>query len=74
MDALNYHHLLYFWLVVKEGGVAKAAARLRLSHPTVSAQVHTLEEQLGEQLLVKQGRQLVLTEMGRVVFGPRKLV
>lgn len=69
MDALNYHHLLYFWLVVKEGGVAKAAARLRLSHPTVSAQVHTLEEQMGEKLLVKKGRQLVLTEMGTVVFG-----
>ena len=68
MDSLNYHHLLYFWLVVKEGGVAKAAARLRLSHPTISAQVHTLEEQLGEKLLVKQGRQLVLTEMGTVVF------
>jgi LysR family transcriptional activator of nhaA len=68
MEWLNYHHLYYFWLVVKEGGVAKAAARLRLAHPTVSAQVHALEAALGEQLLSRQGRRLVLTEVGTVVY------
>ncbi len=69
MDWLNYHHLLYFWLVAREGGVAKAAAKLRLSHPTVSGQVHALEDVLGEKLLERAGRKLVLTEMGRVVYG-----
>lgn len=69
LEWLNYHHLLYFWLVVREGGVAQAAKKLRLSHPTVSAQVHALEESLGEVLLVKQGRKLVLTEMGKLVHG-----
>jgi len=69
LEWLNYHHLLYFWLVVREGGLAKAAARLRLSHPTVSAQVRALEGALGEKLFVRQGRRLVLTEMGRVVHG-----
>lgn len=68
MEWLNYHHLLYFWLVAKEGGVAKAAAKLRLSHPTVSAQVKALEETLGEKLFAKQGRGLVLTEVGKVVY------
>jgi LysR family transcriptional regulator, transcriptional activator of nhaA len=68
MEWLNYHHLLYFWLVVREGGVAKAAAKLRLAHPTVSGQIRALEKALGEQLLVKQGRRLVLTEMGTVVY------
>lgn len=68
MEWLNYHHLLYFWMVVREGGLAKAATRLRLSHPTVSAQVHALEEALGEALLVRKGRGLELTEMGQVVF------
>ncbi|HEX5032561.1 MAG TPA: DUF4142 domain-containing protein [Candidatus Eisenbacteria bacterium] len=33
MDRLNYHHLLYFWLVVREGSVSKAAMRLRLAQP-----------------------------------------
>ena len=69
MEWLNYHHLLYFYLVVREGGVAPAAQKLRLSHPTVSAQVHALEEALGEQLLHKQGRRLVLTDVGKLVYG-----
>jgi len=66
--ALNYHHLLYFWLVVREGGLVPAAKALRLSHPTLSTQIHALEERLGEKLLVKAGRKLVPTEMGTVVF------
>ena len=41
---LNYHHLYYFWTVVREGGVTKAAARLRLAQPTVSAQLRLLEQ------------------------------
>lgn len=66
---LNYHHLHYFWLVVREGGVARAAKRLRVSHPTVSAQIKTLERELGEQLLVKKGRSLAMTDAGRVAYG-----
>ena len=62
MDWLNYHHLLYFWTVVREGGVSKAAAKLRLSQPTISAQVKMLEASLGERLLERQGRTLALTE------------
>ncbi len=69
MEWLNYHHLLYFWLVAREGGIAKAAARLRLAHPTVIGQVRALERALGEKLFVKEGRRLVLSEMGRVVYG-----
>lgn len=68
MEWVNYHHLRYFWMVAKEGGLVPAAKALRLSHPTLSAQIHTLEEQLGEKLFVKVGRRLVLTEVGRVVF------
>jgi LysR family transcriptional activator of nhaA len=68
MEWLNYHHLLYYWTVVRTGGVASAARELRLSQPTVSAQVRTLEGALGETLLVKKGRGLTTTEMGRVVF------
>jgi LysR family transcriptional regulator, transcriptional activator of nhaA len=68
MQWLNYHHLLYFWAVAKHGSVAQASRELRLAHPTVSAQIHRLEEVLGEKLLIKQGRSLVLTEAGRVAF------
>ena len=68
MAWLNYHHLLYFWTVAREGGLVQAGKVLRLSHPTLSAQIHALEEQLGEQLFVKVGRKLELTEQGRVAF------
>lgn len=68
MEWLNYHHLLYFWLVAREGGLAPAGKILRLSHSTVSAQVHALEDQLGEKLFAKVGRKLALTDVGRVVF------
>ena len=67
MDWLNYHHLLYFWTVVREGGVSKAAEKLRLSQPTVSAQVKMLEDALGERLFQRKGRTLVLADAGRVV-------
>lgn len=68
MEWLNYHHLLYFWTVVREGGISKAAEKLRLSQPTISAQIRQLEESLGERLFQKQGRTLVPTDVGRLVF------
>lgn len=68
MEWVNYHHLLYFWVVAREGGLVQAGKVLRLSHPTLSAQVHALEDSLGEKLFTRVGRKLELTEMGRVVF------
>ncbi|MBW2243317.1 MAG: transcriptional activator NhaR [Deltaproteobacteria bacterium] len=68
MEWLNYHHLLYFWTVAREGSVSKASASLRLAQPTISGQVKTLEDSLGEKLFERRGRNLVLTEMGEVVF------
>ncbi len=68
MGWLNYHHLLYFWCVAKHGSVAKACDELSLAQPTISGQIRSLEESLGEKLFVKSGRQLVLTEVGRIVF------
>ena len=68
MEWLNYHHLLYFWTVAREGGLVPAGKVLHLTHPTLSAQIHALEDRLGEKLFVREGRRLVLTDMGRVVF------
>jgi len=68
MEWFNYHHLLYFWTVVREGGVGRAAEKLRLSQPTVSAQVRALEERLGEKLFTRVGRRLVPTDVGQVVY------
>lgn len=68
LGTLNYQHLRYFHAVVREGGVVKAAAALQLTQPTVSTQLHQLERALGERLLEKRGRRLVLTEAGRIAF------
>jgi len=65
---LNYHHLLYFWMAAREGSISKAASKLRLSQPTISAQVRVLEGALGERLFERQGRTVALTDVGRLVF------
>ena len=65
---MNYHHLQYFWMVAREGSVTRASARLRLSQPTISAQIKRFEEVLGVKLLQRQGRALVLTDTGRMVY------
>ncbi len=68
LEYLNLHHVLYFRAVAREGGVARAAARLHVSAPTVSAQVKQLEEQVGDALFIRTGRRLVLTDLGRTVL------
>lgn len=68
MEWLNYHHLLYFWLAAKKGGVTEAAAELRLAQSTVSAQIRQLEHVLDERLFRREGRRLVLTDVGRTVY------
>jgi LysR family transcriptional activator of nhaA len=68
MDWLNYHHLLYFWAVAREGSVARACARLDLAQPTISGQLRQLEKDLGVKLLDRVGRHLVLTETGQEVY------
>jgi LysR family transcriptional activator of nhaA len=64
----NYHHLLYFWTVARDGRFARASEELRLGQPTISGQIRVLEDQLGEKLFQRSGRNLVLTDMGRLVY------
>jgi LysR family transcriptional activator of nhaA len=68
MEWLNYHHLLYFWTVARVGSVSRASEELRLTQATVSAQLKALEGALGEHLFRKAGRNLVLTDTGKLVF------
>ena len=56
MEWLNYHHLLYFWMVAREGTVAKAGGKLSLAQPTISGQLRALEEavdRLCQEFLVR---------------------
>ena len=69
MDFLNYHHLRYFWAVAKEGSLRQASEKLRVSQPTISAQIAALEAALGEKLFRRGGRALTLTEGGHRVLS-----
>jgi LysR family transcriptional activator of nhaA len=69
MNWLNYHHLRYFYAVAKEGGLAKAAAKLHVSQPSISAQLAVLEQELGVELFRRSGRGKVLTDAGQLALG-----
>jgi LysR family transcriptional activator of nhaA len=68
LDWLNYHHLLYFWTVVREGGFAAASRKLHVGRPSISMQVKSLEAALGQPLLERRGRHIEPTETGRLVL------
>jgi len=66
---INYKHLHYFWMVAKEGSITRACERLHLTPQTISGQLSLLEEQLGEALFTRVGRNLEITETGRLVLS-----
>ncbi len=68
MDTLNYHHLRYFREVAHEGNLTRAADRLNLSQSALSTQIRQLEDRLGHPLFDRVGRQLKLTEVGRIAL------
>lgn len=70
----SYRHLYYFWVVAREGGMARAAARLGMATQTVSAQVGELERSLGHSLFKPAGRGLALTEAGQAALQQADLI
>ena len=82
MEWRNYHHLRYFWTVAKEGSLARAAATLHVSQPSISEQIRELESALGEKLFRREGRGFIavptvaldeaVKRYGFRVIGPAK--
>lgn len=68
MAEFNYHHLRYFWAVAHDGNLTRTAGRLNLSQSAVSIQIKQLEATLGHALFERRGRQLILTEAGRIAL------
>ncbi|EKF60862.1 LysR family transcriptional regulator [Agrobacterium albertimagni AOL15] len=68
MADLNYHHLRYFRAVAHDGNLTRTAERLNLSQSALSIQIKQLEERLGHSLFERRGRQLYLTEAGRIAL------
>jgi LysR family transcriptional regulator, transcriptional activator of nhaA len=65
---MNFKHLHYFWVTAKAGGVVRAGEQLHTTPQTLSSQIKLLEERLGRKLFRKSGRQLELTDDGRVAL------
>jgi LysR family transcriptional activator of nhaA len=65
---MNFKHLHYFWVAAKAGGVVRAGEQLHTTPQTLSAQIKLLEERLGRRLFRKSGRNLELTDDGRVAL------
>ena len=68
MTVVNYKHLRYFQAVAHDGNLTRAAQMLNLSQSALSTQIRTLEDRLGHNLFDRIGRQLVLTEAGRIAL------
>ncbi|MET9418478.1 LysR family transcriptional regulator [Streptomyces klenkii] len=66
---MELRQLRYFVCVVEEGGFTRAAARLHLSQPGLSAQIRQLEKELGQPLLDRSNRSVTPTEVGRAVLS-----
>ena len=65
---LNYRQLHYFWVVAKTGSIVRACDQLNLTPQTISGQISLLEQTLGVDLFQRVGRQLELTEAGRLAL------
>jgi len=65
---LNYHHLRHFWMIAKHGSMTRAAEKLKISQSTLSEQLAELEDWLGQELFERRGKQLDLTEPGRIAL------
>jgi LysR family transcriptional activator of nhaA len=68
MNDLNYHHLHLFRAVAHDGNLTRTAERLNLSQSAISVQIRKLEDRLGHPLFDRRGRQLHLTEAGRIAL------
>lgn len=61
---MELRQLEYFVTVVEERNFTRAAERVRVAQPGVSAQIRKLERELGQELLDRSARSVTLTEVG----------
>lgn len=69
MEQLNLRHLYYFWVISREGSIARASEVLELAPQTLSGQLATFEASVGGRLFSRERRKLILTDYGRLILG-----
>ncbi|MCO6188598.1 LysR family transcriptional regulator [Rhizobium sp. L1K21] len=68
MASINLHHLRLFRAVARDGTLTGAARALNISQSAVSTQIKSLEASLGHAMFERSGRNLLLTEAGRIAL------
>lgn len=64
---MEFRILRYFLAVAREGSITKAAASLHVTQPTLSRQIKDLEEEIGQQLLIRGSHDVSLTAEGMIL-------
>ena len=72
ISSYELHQLEYLVAVAEEANFTKAARRLHVAQPGVSAQIRKLERELGHELLDRSSRTVRLTEVGAAVLPHRE--
>ena len=65
---MDVKQLRYFSVIAEEGQVTRAAKKLHMAQPPLSQQLKLLEEELGVPLMDRNGRNMELTEAGKVLY------
>lgn len=74
VDCVERRQLEYFLAIVEHGGVTRAATRLHVAQPTISAALRTLEKELGGQLFERGKGRFILTQAGKSLVGPARRI
>lgn len=69
---MNLKSLAYFVTVAEELNISRAAKKLNMSQPPLSAQIKNLEYDLKTELFIRGKRQLTLTEAGQLLYKRAK--
>lgn len=73
-DVPNLTLLRQFVVAAEEGGISKAANRLRISQPALSKNIRKLEDQLGTPLFERHSKGTTLTQAGRIFHEHAQII
>ena len=71
---MELRHLRYFVAVAEMENVSRAALKLHVSQPALSAQIRDLEDEIGFQLLERTAKSVRLTKAGRAFLDEARAV
>ena len=71
---MNSNQLYHFKTIAECGNITKAAEVLYITQPALSTSLRKLEEEVARPLFIREGRNLRLTENGKVLLNYAQIV